>query len=85
MTDRKTRKLQTRVTTEDAFGTPPAARDGMMKVAGRTDDEIEPGEEILDEEDPTTMSGPIYPEGKVRVSVGALREIVRTAIRRSED
>ena len=49
MTARKTRRLKTAVTTEDAFGTPAAARGSMMNVAGATDDDVE-GELLTDDE-----------------------------------
>lgn len=43
MTSRKTRGPKTVTTTEDAFGTPAAARGGMMTVAGASDsDETTP-------------------------------------------
>lgn len=69
---------------EDAFGTPPAARGGMMKVAGASDD-VEPGEELLSDCDGEpdeyrgndTVGAPFYPrEGVVRVRLGDLRRLV---------
>ena len=67
MTAQKTRKPRTAVTTEDAFGTPPAARSSMMAVAGKTDDDedlpllTDDGEAMgpTDEGDDTTMKGPV--------------------------
>jgi hypothetical protein len=75
MTARKTRRSRTGVTTEDAFGTPPAARGSMMNVAGKTDDELEPGEELLvdDGEENKQTEGRV-----IRVRLGALRRLVRT-------
>lgn len=75
---RKTREAKT-LATEDAFGTPPAARGSMMNVAGASDDDLEPGEELLtDEGDDTTMKGPVYDEGrKLRVRLGELRRLLR--------
>jgi hypothetical protein len=88
MTARKTRKPRTVVTTEDAFGTPPAARGSMMKVAGKTDaDEDLPlltddGEAMGPTEgDDTTMKGPVYPEGRViRIRMRELRRLVRSGL-----
>jgi hypothetical protein len=87
MTARITRKPRTVVTTEDAFGTPAAARSSMMNVAGKTDDELEPGEELLVddselvEDDPNTMKGPVYPEGKqIQISLGNLKRLVRARL-----
>ncbi len=89
MTARKTRRSQTGITTEDAFGTPPQARGNMMNVAGASDDDLDPGEELLvddgeanvDEIPDTTMKGPVYPEGKrIRIKLGALRELVRSRL-----
>jgi len=61
-----------------------------MNVAGKTDDELEPGEELLTDEGEecpelagdgmATMRGPVYPEGVVRISVGQLRSFVRRAL-----
>lgn len=62
----------------------------MMNVAGKTDDEMEPGEELLvDDGDATgpnedaseTMDGPVYPEGVVRVRLGELKRIIRRIAR----
>lgn len=52
----------------------------MMKVAGKTDDDLPPGEELLvddpdatelsdmtDEGDDTVMKGPLYPHGSPNV------------------
>lgn len=77
---------------EDAFGTPPAARGGMMKVAGASDDDLEPGEDLLvDEGDPQpdeykgndAVGAPFYPEGVVRISVGDLRRMVTEVIKKT--
>lgn len=77
---------------EDAFGTPPAARGGMMNVAGASDDDVEPDEELLSDCDGRpdeyeggndTVGAPFYPrEGVVRVKVGDLRRLVAGVIRR---
>ncbi len=91
MTARKTRRSRTGAITEDAFGTPPAARGNMMNVAGASDDDMDPGEELLvddgegtgnvEEVPDTTMKGPVYPEGKlIRIKLGALRELVRSRL-----
>lgn len=71
---------------EDAFGTPPAARGSMMCVAGETDD-LEPGEELLVDDEvledaSETMDGPLYPEGVIRVRLGALRKMISQRIER---
>lgn len=58
MTARKTRRLKLPATTEDAFGTPAAARSSMMNVAGATDDDHD--EPLLVDNDPTTLPGPFY-------------------------
>jgi len=77
---------------EDAFGTPPAARGGMMKVAGASDDDVEPGEELLSDCDgePDEYRGndavgaPYYPrEGTVRVRLGDLRKTIAEVIRKT--
>jgi hypothetical protein len=66
-------------TTEDAFGTPAVARGSMMNVAGKTDAEMDPDEELLvDEGDDTTMKGSVYPEGKQ-----LLRMLISEIIRKS--
>lgn len=49
MTARNIRRLKTPVTTEDAFGTPAAARGSMINVAGATDDDVE-GDLLTDDE-----------------------------------
>jgi len=65
---------------EDAFGTPPAARGSMNNLAnGPTDDDLEPGEEVLTDEGDgmDVMDKPIYPEGKVvRIKLGTLRRLL---------
>jgi hypothetical protein len=72
MTARKTREART-VATEDAFGTPPAARGSMMAVAG-AEDELPAGEELLT--DDGEAMGPT--EGRVvRISLGELRRLLR--------
>ena len=83
MTVERIRRLRTGVTTEDSFGTPPAARGSMMNIAGASDDDLEPGEELLtDEGDDTTMKGPVYDEGRtVRITVRELRELLAAALR----
>jgi len=76
---------------EDAFGTPPQARGGMMCVAG-AEDELDPGEELLtddeansDENIDTTMKGPVYPEGRsLRISIGSLRLLIGECINGNE-
>ena len=81
MTARLTRRLKTAVTTEDAFGTPAAARGSMMVVAGEEDlddDDLLFDDEVIIDEDETTLPGPIYPEGKVvRMKVGSLKRLLR--------
>ena len=81
MTSRKNKKP----VKEDAFGTPPAARGGMMKVAGASDDDAEPGDELLSDcdgrsdeyEGNDTVGAPFYPrEGVARVRLGDLRRLV---------
>lgn len=91
MTHRKTRDALEAVA--EGLGTayqPPAARSSMMKVAGRTDDEMEPGEELLADDgeamgptegDGSTMAGPVYPEGVVRCRLGELRSALRRIAR----
>lgn len=80
--------------TEDAFGAPPAARGSMMKVSG-AEDKLEPGEELLvdDPEEaagPTedasqTMKGPVYPEHKIRITLGDLKRLVQEQVDADED
>ena len=86
MTARKNEYL----TKEDAFSTPPAARGGMMKVAGASDDDVEAGDVLLSDSDgsPDEYTGndaagaPFYPqEGLVRVRLGDLRRLIVSALR----
>lgn len=79
MTARKTRK---RVTVATEGGGPgaqaTAARSGMMAVAGATDaDEDLPL--LTDEGDDTTMDGPVYDECVIRITIGQLRQIIRSS------
>lgn len=80
MTARKTRRLKTAVTTEDAFGTPAAARGNMMNVAGATDDDVE-GDLITDDDSMCPCSeSALYEfihEALIDVDRGAARGIVR--------
>lgn len=86
MTVRKTLKPR-KVVTEAGPGTafqPPQARSSMMKVAGATDDDPDrQGEQLITDDDETTMKGPVYDEGTVRLTVGELREMVRRLARRA--
>ncbi len=76
MTARKLLKPR-KVVTEDAYGTPPVARSGMMKVAGATDDDPDKaGEQLITDEDQTTMKGPVY-----QTTVGEVRRLVRHVLR----
>lgn len=64
-----------------------------MKVAGKTDDELCHGEELLTDEGDgdehhelagdgmATMKGPIYPEGRVRLTVGRLKVLIARALK----
>lgn len=85
--------MTARKVTEDAFGRPPSAIGSMNVVAGDEDD-LEPGEELLDDGEVTehddmaagdgmdTMDGPIYPEGRrIRMTIGELRHYVQTLLR----
>jgi len=84
MTARKTPKPRT-LATEGGPGTafqPPQARSGMMKVAGATDgDPDREGQQLITDDDETTLKGPVYEEGVIRLSLGQLREMVRRAAR----
>ena len=58
-----------------------ASRGGMMMVAGEedldVDDLLVDDEKSIDEEDNTTMKGPVYPEGKtIRIRLGDLRRLL---------
>ncbi len=75
MTARITRAPVPGVTTEDAFGTPPAARGSMMNVAGKVDaDEDRP---LLVDDD--ADDGDEFLEGarSVRMTLGDVRRLVR--------
>lgn len=58
MTARKTRRLKPPATMEDAFGTPPAVRGGMMNVAGASDEDND--EPLLVDNDLSALSEPFY-------------------------
>ena len=89
MTARKTRKRLTVETDKFTGGAfqPPEARSGMMKVAGATDEDHE-GEQLITDDDQTTMKGPVYDkglgtEGVTRMTMGELRETVRRSVQQS--
>jgi len=71
MTARKAPTNEAVVTSEDAFGTPAAARGGMMTVAGAEDD---------DEELPLLTDDS---EGRVTMPLGELRRLLRRLIKNS--
>ena len=89
MAIRNIRRPRKAVTTEDAFGTPPAARGSMNVVAGEEDD-LQPGEELLvdDGEDlgetdaMDTMDGPVYEGRIVRIKLGVLRRLLANKLGR---
>jgi hypothetical protein len=56
----------------------------MMKVAGATDDDPDrQGEQLITDDDETTMKGPVYDEGRViRTTVGQLKRLVRRSVLR---
>jgi hypothetical protein len=85
------RKIE-RPVEEDAFGTPPAARGNMMNVAGASDADVDPDDDLLTDVDGRDeykgndpIGGPVYPEGVVRVRLGELRQLVSEIIKRSGD
>lgn len=47
----------------------------MMKVAGASDEDHE-GEQLITDNDPTTMKGPIY-----QTTIGEIRRLVRRMVR----
>jgi hypothetical protein len=86
MTARKTRKGLTAEADKFDGGAfqPPEARSGMMKVAGASDEDHK-GEQLITDDDQTTMKGPVYDkapraelgESRIRMTLGELREMVR--------
>ena len=84
MAARKTRKLRT-VESGDVFEgmfQPPQARSGMMKVAGATDAD-NAGEQLITDDDPTTLNGPVVDDGRDQralMSVRELKELVRRLV-----
>lgn len=88
MTARKTRRPRT-VESGDKFTgafQPPQARSGMMKVAGATDAD-HAGQQLITDDDPTTMKGPVTDDGRDQrvlfMSVRELKEMVARLVRES--
>jgi len=87
MAARKTRKLRT-VESGDKFKgafQPPQARSSMMAVAGASDDD-HTGEQLITDDDPTTMKGPVTSDGRDDrrlVTVRELKEMVRRLVQGS--
>jgi len=87
-----TRKTQRALTAEaDRFSggafQPPAARSGMMKVAGASDDDPDrQGQQLITDDDPTTLKGPIVDDGRdermVSMSVRELKKLIGTLLAR---
>jgi hypothetical protein len=87
MTARKTRKALTAEADKFTGGAfqPPQARSGMMKVAGASDDDPDrQGQQLITDDDPTTMKGPVTDDGRderIMVTVKELKEMVRRLVR----
>lgn len=71
MVVRNIRASRKAVTTEDAFGTPPAARGSMMNVAGKTDDDVDLP--LITDDDEIV-------EGSTFVTIAELRRLIRSRL-----
>ena len=87
MAARKTRKPTTMESGDKFKGAfqPPQARGGMMKVAGASDsDPDRQGQQLITDDDDTTMKGPVVDDGRDErsmMTVKELKERIRRLVR----
>jgi hypothetical protein len=89
MAARKTRKPMTMESGDKFKGAfqPPQARGGMMKVAGASDDDPGlQGQQLITDDDDTTMKGPVVDDGRdvrIEMTIRELKERIRRLVRGS--